>query len=506
MSQQIIIPGLSPTGKVPGGFAALLYGQGGVSPGQIPRTFLVVGTKLSSGSLVPDSGSVEITPSTDIHALVNDRSELAQMIREAQRIPGLLIRAAAVAEAGGAASATLTITFANNATSPGTWSFYLAGERVEANIALNDTPTQQAAKVVAAFTAKGQLPCTAANVAGVVTLTIASAGARGNMWTLYKDESAKPGGTTCVLASASAYAVRTGNNGETGVRFGGGTGTDDVTNLLAALSNRTHFTIAIPHTDATNIGRWKTWNATQAAIGSQRYQEIVAGSNELEAVADSIASSTLNDPSFQLFWVRGSEDHPGVLAAGMAAIRQQKEQIHPNQRFDGDEIPGLHPQRSDLDRPSGTDSGEQALRLDSGVSPGTTTDDGKIVVIRAITTFCRKNGNPFYGCIDCGQSRGLKVGAEVALLTWLTEYSPANPYVNDDPAPSEADRPPKVATPSLWKSYLFGKLAALIQENWFSNVEITAVYDPNNKQINTDIALTVTPQNHRVGMLLRQTS
>ena len=116
----IVIQGLSPTAKVPGVAALVLLGQGAITPGQIPRTLLVVGTKLSSGSVTPDTSIVAITSASDLDALFGNRSEIAQMLREALKVPGLNIAAAPVAEAAGAASATATITYTGTTTAAGT--------------------------------------------------------------------------------------------------------------------------------------------------------------------------------------------------------------------------------------------------------------------------------------------------------------------------------------------------------------------------------------------------
>src|SRR6185295_15578535 len=107
----ILIPGLSPTGKVPGAFVNVRLGQGPVKVGQIPRYLLIVGTMLSSGSATPDQDVLDIGPTSDLNALFGNRSEIAQGIRAALLVPGIKIKVAPVAEAGGAASATLTITF-----------------------------------------------------------------------------------------------------------------------------------------------------------------------------------------------------------------------------------------------------------------------------------------------------------------------------------------------------------------------------------------------------------
>lgn len=502
---QIIVLGLNPAGKVPAARLNVNVGQGKVTPGQIPRYCLLVGNKLSGGSAVVDVDVNDITPSTDIDALYGARSELAGMIRIARRVPGVRLKAIAVAEAASApASAVMTITFATNASSAGTWRFWVCGEYVEIVVANAATPTDQAAALVTAVNAAaaGTLPCSAANSSGVVTLTVANQGVRGNDHTVYVDKSLKPGGTTCTLASSSAYTVNPGKGGVTGVRFGDGAGTDSVANVITVLANDTYFTIASAQNDSTNAGRWKTALTDKAALGSQRYEHLVMGMNGLYAAAQTLATGQ-NFHRFRVPWMRGSESHPSHLAAAVAALMTQKDQLHPNQPYNGDELLGILPQRAPLDIPGASEIGEQQIALDNGVTP-ITTQDGVAKVVRLITTRCLKNSVANYACIDNGQARTPDVAAEAVKLAWDTEYVIANPWVGPDPAEGEPSAEQGKATPRLWSAYAQRLLAPKIGINWFESVTVSSEYDNDGKQILTQIDVEVAAQNHRLGGNINQ--
>lgn len=502
---QIIIAGMNPAGKVPAALFNVNVGQGRVTPGNLPRYCLIVGNKLSGGSATVDQDVLDITPSTDVHALFDKRSEIAQMIRVARMYPGVRIKALAIAEAASSpASAVMTITFATNASSNGTWRFWVCDEYVEINVANADTPTAQAAALVTAINnaRQGTLPCTAGNSSGVVTVTISQKGIRGNDWIVYKDESLKPTGTTCVLASSSSYTVNPGKGGVTGVRFGDGAGTDSNANAITVLANETYFTIASAQNDTTNGTRWKTALTTKAAIGSQKYEHLVMGSNGLYATAATLAT-TENFERFRAPWMRGCESHPAVLAASVAALMTQKDQVHPNQSYNGAELLGISPQRAPLDLPGDGETGEQQIALENGVTP-VTTRDGVAKIVRLITTRCLLNSVPNYKCIDNGQARTPDVAAEAVKLAWDTDFVVSNPWVGPDPAEGEKTPEQGKAYPRLWTSYAQGILSAKISANWFESVTITSEYDNDGKQILTQIDLEITALDHRIGGNINQ--
>ena len=503
---QINVIGLNPAGKVPNSLFNVNVGQGRVTPGSFPRYCLLVGNKTSGGSATVDQDVNDITPSTDIDALYGARSELAAMIRVARLYPGVRLKAAPITEAtgGGAAAATMTITFATTATSSGTWKYWVCGEYIEVNVASGDTATVQGDALVTAVNAaaSGTLPCTAANASGTVTLTIANKGVRGNDWTVYQDTSLKPSASTSTLGTTSTYTVNPGKGGVTGVRFGGGVGTDSNAALITVLANDTYFTIASAQNDATNAGRWKTALTSKAAIGTQRYEHLVMADNGLYATIAAVATGK-NFHRFRHPWMRGSESNPALIAASVAALMTQKDQTHPNTSYNGAELLGILPQRAPLDIPGGSETGEQQIALENGVTP-ITTQDGVAKVVRLITGRSLLNGSPNYKCIDNGQARTPDVAAELVKLAWDTDFVVSNPWVSPDPAEGEKTPDQGKAYPRLWSSYAKGLLSAKISINWFESVTVTSEYDNDGKQILTQIDLEVTALDHRIGGNINQ--
>lgn len=516
----IHVLGLNPSGKVPGVKWNVQFGKGRASSGSIPRYLLLVGNKtttditvsvvVSNAGTASNNAVYDITPDVDESALFGSRSELARAIRIARRYSGIRIKAIACAEvsSGSPVNATATITIATTATSAGTWRYWLGGKLIEATVASGATVTQQADAIRAAINNDPDLPCYASNSAGVVTVTFNHPGTRGNDCTLYQDTSLKPGGSTSTLATASAYTVLPGAGGVTGVRLGGGTGTDSVADALDALDGQTFFTLAFPHVDATNLGLIKTYNDAKAALGSHRYEHVVTGYNGLLADANTL-SDAINKERFQLAWQQGGENLPGEIAASMGALRTQLEQSHPNRRYLGPVLLGIVPQRALTDRPSEGETGTQQSALDNGITPITSTADGTAICVRAITTkHLKVIGNAtvdFYGTLDCGQARSVDSLAEELELAWLTDFGANNEYVDADPAPGEPNRPSGVATPRLWTAYAQNLANQRIADNWFSEVTISSEFDANAKQIVCTIDAQPTPLNYRLAGNINQT-
>jgi phage tail sheath gpL-like len=103
--------------------------------------------------------------------------------------------------AGVAASGTITIT--ETATGAGTLRMYIGDQYADATIASGDTPTEVATALANAVAAKGDMPVTATNAAGVVTFTAKNLGLAGNELGLGYDLTTGIGTTAAVVAMAS---------------------------------------------------------------------------------------------------------------------------------------------------------------------------------------------------------------------------------------------------------------------------------------------------------------
>lgn len=143
-----------------------------------------------------------------------------------------------IADPAAGAAATGTITVTGTATAPGTLALYVAGRMIQVGIAAADTPTLAAGKIVTAITALTSLPVTAANAAGVITLTAKNKGATGNDL----EARANYNGETSPAGLSFAFTA-----------FTGGTGNPDITAALAALGDSWFQAWATAYTDTANL-------------------------------------------------------------------------------------------------------------------------------------------------------------------------------------------------------------------------------------------------------------
>jgi phage tail sheath gpL-like len=218
------------------------------------RRALAIGQKLAAGSALPNVPYIVASVAQAI-ALFGRGSMLARMVQE-YRINdsfGELWCVAAIDNAAGAA-ATGTVTVGGAPTSTGTINLYIANQRVQAPVLLTDTATTIAAALVAAITAAADLPVTAANVAGVITLTTKWKGPTGNDISVLDSFAGSAGGEALPAGVTLAYAAPT---------LTGGTSNPVLTPVISSLGDDEYDFVFHPYTDSTSLDAFATeWNDT----------------------------------------------------------------------------------------------------------------------------------------------------------------------------------------------------------------------------------------------------
>jgi phage tail sheath gpL-like len=159
--------------------------------------------------------------------------------------------------AAGGVAATKTVTFATNASSSGQYIFrcgsYLLDDIITLGVVSGQTPTVSAAALVAAVGNIPNLPFTAANADGVVTLTAKYADSNGEL--LLVTCNAAPGEDD-LLPSGQTVVIAAGTTGA---------GTSAITGLTAFLqaeSSPRYTSLIQPYTDATTL------SAIAAVVGN----------------------------------------------------------------------------------------------------------------------------------------------------------------------------------------------------------------------------------------------
>lgn len=508
----ISIPGFSDTYKTPKFVAQLVLGAGALSTGVGDLRCLLVGMKTSSGTITADTDV--LGPYTDIESVLTvagNNSQLAVMAQEAFRAaPTCKVWLAAVLEPSGDA-ATVTSVYGGTFTTGGDIVYRINGKSYDVGIGSSDTIDTVGAAVAAKINADTLCPFTAAYNSGshTLTLTCGNKGVQSKDWVVYLDKSTIPAGMTATIVGS---ATVTGG----GVRAGAsstGTGTEDVTNILAKLAPQTYHRIGIGQNDVTNAPRWKAYLDGKAAPLVQKYELGVFGENASVATATTLAQTTLNDKFSQVVAMRSGESHPAVMAAGVAALRSVTEGGAAESGnwvpdYDGATVLGLAPYQITSETEQFTAAEVETL-LNAGVTPLLTVD-GQVVIVRAITAYSLLGGTtPDDRCLDVGDVV-FTTNAVVDLQNiYLTEFRVANKFVGPDPAAGQEPAPPGVGTPEMWSSTVMSRDHDYFRIGYIEDPTENPPVSEYNKTARRIMCVSpwvVRRIQHQLGLVGRQTS
>lgn len=496
----IIIEGYTEDDKVPGAVAKNTWGAGSRSIGAIALVVTCMGTmNTGTGSATVDVDRVQIFDDDDAATYFGPRSELARMLYAALEIPGATIFGIAVAEAGGAAAATAGGVISGTWTESGEIRYQFDEKVVRIAIADDDLVDDVGANIVTALTEAqdGRLFFVPTYDAPTDTLTFTcdSKGTRGNQHTVFLDLSDAPSGFALTLTGGTALS-----NG--GKPFASGSGSDDVTNALAALDPTTNDYLAAAHNDATNVALIETAVNAKAAFDVGILEQYHVSTNGNLTAATSLAQTTMNDQLGSMWWVQWGVEHPSRIAARAAALRSTIEGAQPNYNYDDVVLTGAAPQYRPADIP-----GRSTLKtaLNAGVTP-LVTDGGGLKIVRAICSRSLNGAVPDYRTLDLGDvSVPIRIRKE-----FVAEYSvmkAANPYAGPDVG--DGAPPQGTFTPNLWnnRAYSLLKLWEGPDFNWVEQVDDyppSSEWDTTAKRVMSLVDTIAKTQNHQIGIEVRQ--
>lgn len=498
----IVIDGYADSDKVPQFVGQTKFGAGPINIRSIPLVLLLVGLEsVAGGTMTPDVDVLDCLSKEDADTYAGAGGELASMVYGAfsQGLSGVRLMIAAPSPAGGAAAATATITITGTATTAGTYRYWVGGELVEVTVpSTATTPTNVADAIVARFAQFPRLVASAANVAGVITLTCRTAGIRGDHLILHQDASLRQTGITSAITGGASV---TGG----GVKFTGGSGTETLTLIQALLYPARYHRMALAQNDATSLASWETHVDAKAAPLEGRMEHVVVASNDALGTATSLAQTTLNNHRFQLCWQLYAETPPARIAATMAAERASTEQTQPNSGYDDVVLVGVAPSRARGDWPSRT---SQQSALDAGVTPLKTTEDGTVTVVRAITTRCLDGASPDYRTLDTAEAVVPDYVRDRLQLVWA-DFKAANPWNQPDPGDGEAPAEEGVATPTTWNKRVTLELQTMEREKILCQVALPAnapvsEFNTAAKRIMSAVTVVPLPITHAIGVQVRQ--
>jgi phage tail sheath gpL-like len=490
----IVVSGFSPTNKVPGAKGANVWAAGPASSALFPRFVLLVGL-MGSGSIATANVVNDIRTQADA-AKFGVRSELARECRAALKIPGAVIKAVAVAPPSSPTAGTATITIG------GTWSvnwtptYRIAGETVSAVAASTDTPTQVAVKIAAAINANPFGPVTATPSGAVVTITADAGSVRNAHILLAQDQQDMPSTATSALSGGTAT---TGGM----VPLTGGAGVESYTALHAAIATAQYDRIAIPSNDATSLGAWRTHLVSEAASTIGHLEAGVYATNGTLTAAQALVAA-LNEPLLEILWAFNSETPPAELAAIHAADRSVVESSNPSPRYMNRELVGAKPQAYREDWP--IESVRDAA-LNSGVSPCMTTEDGRLVVNRAVTNYFKLGTAQDDRVLDVAQVSMSLFARERLAYIWNTEIIPNYERVAPDPGENDPLPPAGTITPSLWNAQVFGEMRRWERNGWNVMVDEyppVTEYDRGRKCLMGNYPVAPSQGNYQLGFNVLQ--
>ena len=220
----------------------------GGTPFDSSERLLLIGQATSAGTATLDEPVLVPSSSLAEDGLFGSGSMLAAMVKRARaNAPFQEIWALPVTEnaAGTAASADVTLTgLTLPVTSVSSITIYVAGTEYNISVLTTDTATTIGDKLVTEITEDLDAPVTAANDAGVVTLTARHKGEVGNTLDVRTDYYGDEGTLSGEIAVTA---------------FTGGTNNPDISTGIAALGDEDFLWVASAYSDAANVGVLTDW-------------------------------------------------------------------------------------------------------------------------------------------------------------------------------------------------------------------------------------------------------
>lgn len=529
----ITVPGFSASSKLPGIFLAVILGGPGTSAGIAPMKALILGNKITSAITAAsptlsvaagtqaDATPVLLTSADDAATKYGRGSEMHRMARAffAQYPDGTLY-GASVAEAGSAA--TVVLTFATTASAAYTVRLYCCDEVIEVAVASGATVTTIASAVAAAICAKPDLPYTAQNSSGVVTITAKHPGPRGNTLVVAASFVSSTGAETVITTSStSSGAGTTGIFSSTGtlgseITLSGGSTQDSFAAAITAIAPVRYDRIIGACIDATNIGRLATAMASQAAVSVQKRQQTIVASVDTLANCTTVATG-VNSDRVQVAWHYASRLPACDVAATVAAARMNGdsaaggrlagEASDPAANLDGLELTTLAAQNAVADRPTTTDLNSA---LANGITPlaPSANRPGRTILVRSITSHSLTGGVPNYSVLDTTNVTATDYGADDLQADLAVTYAGAK--LTADTADGLPPLAPNLVTPKIVRTYIASKLAGYearaICRDVAANLSLlTVVADPTTPgRLLADIPFVPVPGLHQIAGNVRQ--
>ena len=333
-------------------------------PGNV-KSILLIGMKLAAGT-ASDNKVYRATSEKNARDLWGQGSELAAMVAAVLDVnSGIPVWGISYPEGTTPTAGKGIITLATNATANGTLTVWIAGRRIQVGVAKSETPTTVGDRLKDEINnLHKDLPCTAANVAGVVTITAVTKALHTNS-IRYRSEMTPSIGMTAV---------------DTGAAFTGGLVEGNPTTALAATEGqRFHYVVSNTDDSTTNA-------IVETHAIDQSEPEVAKWMHAVSALAGTLSAATTEATArdalrYVLLWLENNDVPVWECAARCAAKMAAK--INRNESLDWETVKGIP---APYDKANWPNEADIEAALGGGVSPLRPLDNGDVEIVRVVHT------------------------------------------------------------------------------------------------------------------------
>lgn len=253
---------------------------------------LIIGQRLAAGTVAEKVPTVVAT-ADQAKTYFGKGSMLARMV-EAFRANNTSTQIVALAldDASGGAAAAGELAITGPATANGTLYIYIGGQRVKVGVTSGDSATTIGDAVEAAINAATDLPVTASNTTGTVTLTARNKGTVGNTIDIRLNYAGTLGGEE--LPAGVAVAITAMASGATD---------PDIADAITAMGDEPYEYIVIPYTDSTSLD----------AIGTEMGDVTGRWSYQRQLYGHVFAAKSASASALETFGAARNDPHVSVV-------------------------------------------------------------------------------------------------------------------------------------------------------------------------------------------------
>lgn len=457
-----------------------LFSQGGETGVAGGRDIVIVGNAVGGTEPVETVPSTPFLNLSDCYSRVGRRGELSWMFRIIQQIaPQATVWPCVVAEAGGAAAATVNFTFATAADAASTIVINIMGRTLQVGVSSGDTAIQQATAVVAALSSDPDVPVTASNGGtAVVAVTAVNKG---------------PRSTAILNAMRMSYFTPIASTVSKG-SVTAGTTSDNFTNAIAALAAKNIYyhapacTMPIgggaPTVGDNGIGDYIAAINSWSLPGVGYDNQVCFGLDATQAQGATVATaSAANAVLAKFFRVHGNDIPSSMVAAAGAASLWLEENTYAGASLTGyttNSIKGtVLPIPDPYVKTNRPLASEITADLNNGVTPVCFTPNGQAFFNRVINSYSVLPGTSAkdYDAREGHIPSVVHYAWEYAYNRWLKQRQPN--VMND--LPKGKRPPPGFNTPGGLASFLINVIDTLSSTACPSNN--TPILDPSPEAV-----------------------